>query len=220
MRAMIFDLDGTLIDTVYAHVLAWQRSFGIDGIIVPAWEIHRGIGLSGKQLAMTLVRNLGRDITADQAELLDNRHSQILKELLPQVAPLPGAVELLRHLGQLKVPYGIATSGKRDGLEEPLKRLGITENAVVVSASDVERAKPEPDLFLLCQERLKMHPEHCFVVGDAIWDLLAAKRAGMLGVGMLTGGIGEEEFIRAGAYRIYRDPAEFDTRLHEVGLET
>jgi HAD superfamily hydrolase (TIGR01549 family) len=110
-----------------------------------------------------------------------------MKELLHHVAPLSGAVDLLRHLREMKVPYGIATSGERKDLEEPLKQLAIGPDTVVVCASDVEHTKPEPEPFLVCRERLNIPAEHCFAVGDTVWDMLAARRAGILGVGVLSG---------------------------------
>jgi HAD superfamily hydrolase (TIGR01509 family) len=218
MRALIFDLDGTLIDTVYAHVIAWQRSFAGERMNVSARIFHAKIGLGGKELAITVARESGNPISHDQAEALDQRHSVIMKELLPRAEPLPGATALLHHLRELKVPYGIATSGDRSGLEEPLRRLGISDDVVVACKSDVERAKPEPDLFVACQQRLNVVPKDCFVVGDAIWDMLGARRSGMLGVGVLTGGIGKAELTQAGAYRVYRDPAELNSRLYELGF--
>jgi len=218
MRALIFDLDGTLIDTVYAHVVAWQRSFAIDEMIVPAWMLHAKIGLGGKALAIAIGRELGRSIPDDQAEALDKRHGVIKKELLPHAEPLPGAVSLIKHLRELNVPCGIATSGSRTDSQEPLRRLGLSDDAVVVCKSDVKRAKPEPDLFLACQERLKVPAQDCFVVGDAVWDMLAARRSAMLPVGVLSGGIGKAELTEAGAYRVYRDAAELDANLYSLGL--
>jgi HAD superfamily hydrolase (TIGR01549 family) len=218
MRALIFDLDGTLIDSVYAHVLSWQKSFAAEGIQVPAWSIHTKIGLSGKELALAIGRELRKPVSEDEADRLDKRHGAIMKELLPRAEPLPGAAALLRRLRELNVPWGIATSGDRAGVEQALHSLGLFDNVIAVCKSDVEHAKPEPDLFLACQERLKVPARDCFVVGDAVWDMLAARRSGMLGVGLLTGGIGRAELTQAGAYRVYGDPAELDARRHELGL--
>jgi HAD superfamily hydrolase (TIGR01509 family) len=217
MRALIFDLDGTLIDTVYAHVIAWQKSFAADDIVVPAWKLHQKIGLGGKRLAITIAREMGKTVSADQADSLDQRHGAVMKELMPHAMPLDGARELLRHLHQLEIPFGIATSGERSGVKEPLQQLGLPDDAIVISKSDVKYAKPEPDLFLACRERLDVPPEQCFVVGDATWDMLAAQRSGMLGIGVLTGGVSRSELTQAGAYRVYQDPAELDEHLYELG---
>jgi HAD superfamily hydrolase (TIGR01509 family) len=218
MRALIFDLDGTVIDSVYAHVVSWQRSFAVEDLHVPAWSIHTKIGLSGKELAMAIGQELGKPLSEDQAVGLDKRHGAIMKELLPKPKPLPGAAALLRRLREMNVPWGIATSGDRSGVEEALRSLGFSDDVTAVCKSDVEHAKPEPDLFLACQERLKVSAKDCFVVGDAVWDMLAARRSGMLGVGVLTGGIGRAELTQAGAYRVYGDPADLDASLHELGL--
>ena len=114
--------------------------------------------------------------------------------------------------------HGIATSGRRPEIDESLVALGVPAEMVVVERGDVLRAKPEPDLFLACQERLGVAIGDCYVVGDAVWDLLAARRAGMLSVGLLTGGYGEDELRAAGAFRVYRDPAELLDSLDELGI--
>ena len=218
MRALIFDLDGTLIDSVYAHVMAWQKAFAAEGLQVPAWSIHTKIGLGGQELAQAIGRERGQPVSEGEAKEIDKRHSAIMKELLPVPEPLPGAGALLRRLSELHVPWGIATSGDRAGVDKALRSLGLPDDVTVVCKSDVEHAKPEPDLFLACQERLKVPARDCFVVGDAVWDMLAARRSGMLGVGVLTGGIGRSELSQSGAYRIYDDPAQLDSRKYELGL--
>ena len=220
MRALIFDLDGTLIDSVYAQVLAWQKSFEAAGLQVPAWSIHGKIGLGGHDLAQAVGRELGESLIDDRAEEMDKRHSIMLKELLPVARPLPGAPELLRRLQELRIPWGIATSGDRSGAENALRSLGLVDDVIMVTKEDVERAKPHPDLFLACREHLGIPSKDCFVVGDAVWDMLAAQRSGMLGIGLLTGGISRDELTVAGAYRVYGDPAELDVRWHELGLVT
>ena len=137
---------------------------------------------------------------------------------MPVRRPLPGAVELLAFLRSANITHGIATSGHRPDIDASLAVLGIGEETVVVERGDVSRAKPEPDLFLACQERLGVRPEDCYVIGDAVWDLLATRRAGMLSIGVLTGGYGEDELNRAGAYRVYRDAAELFRSLDELGV--
>jgi HAD superfamily hydrolase (TIGR01509 family) len=218
MRAVIFDLDGTLVDSVYAHVFAWQRVLGEAGIHIEGWKIHRLIGMSGGLLTRAAAREIGRDLPEAEAEALQKRHGVVYKELLPVRRPLPGAIELLRHLRETRIAHGIATSGRRDDVKPSLAALEVPDDVVVVDRSDVERAKPEPDLFLACQSRLKVQPEECYVVGDAVWDLLAARRAGMLGVGLLSGGYGEEELARAGAYRVYQDPAHLLAAIYQLGV--
>jgi HAD superfamily hydrolase (TIGR01509 family) len=217
-QSLIFDLDGTLIDTVYAHVFAWQRALAEAGMAVEGWRIHRRIGMSGGLLTRALARELGREIAPDEARALQDRHGRLFLELLPNRTPLPGAVALIRYLQELGVRFGIATSGRRPEIDASLDALGVGPDVVVIERRDVERAKPEPDLFLACQERMGVEAQHCYVVGDAVWDLLAARRAGMLSVGLLSGGYGEDELLTAGAFRVYRDAAELHRSLDELGL--
>jgi HAD superfamily hydrolase (TIGR01509 family) len=218
MHALIFDLDGTLVDTVYAHVFAWQRALVELGSPVDGWRIHRRIGMSGGLFARAVAREIGRRLSDAEAEDLQRRHGEIFRELLPERRPLPGAITLLQSLRRDGVIHGIATSGRRPEIDRSLEALGIPPDTVVVDRGDVARAKPEPDLFLACQERLGVSPVDCYVVGDAVWDLLAARRAGMLSVGVLTGGYGEDELRAAGAFRVYRDPAELHESLDELGV--
>ena len=218
MRALIFDLDGTLIDTVYAHVFAWQRALSENGFGVDGWRIHRRIGMSGGLFARALAKEIGRDVSAAEAISLQNRHGELFREFLPERRPLPGAIQLLEHLRASGIVHGIATSGRRPEIDESLNALGIGPETVVVERNDVLRAKPEPDLFLACQERLGVGINECYVVGDAVWDLLAARRAGMLSVGLLSGGYGEDELVSSGAFRVYRDAEELYRSLDELGI--
>jgi HAD superfamily hydrolase (TIGR01509 family) len=218
MPALIFDLDGTLVDTVYAHVFAWQRALAEAGLAVDGWRIHRRIGMSGGLFTRAVARELGRDITTEEAERLQKRHGELFREFLPQRRALPGAPELLRALREAHVPYGIATSGRRPEIDASLAVLGIGPETIVVERGDVLRAKPAPDLFLACQQRLGVPVDDCFVIGDAVWDLLAARRARMLCIGLLSGGYGEDELTRAGAFRVYRDAAELHASLDELGV--
>jgi HAD superfamily hydrolase (TIGR01509 family) len=220
MRALIFDLDGTLVDTVYAHALAWQRVLDEAGFPIEGWKVHRLIGMSGGLITKAAAHEIGRDLTEGETERMQKRHGELYRALLPQRRPLPGAIDLLTHLRESNILHGIATSGRRDDAKPSLDVLSLPADAVVVDRNDVERAKPEPDLFLAVQRKLGVKPEECYVVGDAVWDLLAARRAGMLGIGLLSGGYGEEELARAGAYRVYRNPAELLASFYQLGLRT
>jgi len=218
MRALIFDLDGTLVDTVYAHIFAWQQALAEAGMAIDGWRIHRRIGMSGGLFTRGVARELGRDISAMEEEALQRRHGELFRQLLPERRPLPGAVELISFLRLNTILFGIATSGRRPEINASLDVLGIGDETVVVERGDVARAKPEPDLFLACQQRLGIGVSDCYVIGDAVWDLLAARRAGMLSIGLLSGGYGEDELSRAGAFRVYRDPAELHRSLDELGM--
>jgi HAD superfamily hydrolase (TIGR01509 family) len=218
MPALIFDLDGTLVDTVYAHVFSWQRALAEAGMAVDGWRIHRRIGMSGGLFTRAIAREIGREITEAEADALQQRHGELFHEFLPERTPLPGAVNLLRFLRESGVPHGIATSGRRPEIDASLEVLGVGAETVVVERGDVLRAKPAPDLFLNCQQRLGVPVDDCFVVGDAVWDLLAARRARMLSIGLLSGGYGEDELTRTGAFRVYRDAAELHDSLDELGI--
>ena len=218
MRALILDLDGTLVDTVYAHIFAWQQALAEGGILIEGWRIHRKIGMSGGLLTRAVAREVGREISSAEEEALQRRHGKIFAELLPERRPLPGAVELIRFLYANNILFGIATSGTHGDIKPSLDVLGIKDETVIVERSAVARAKPEPDLFLVCQQRLGVAVNECYAVGDAVWDLLAARRAGMLSIGLLSGGYGKDELSQAGAYRVYRDPAELHRSLDELGI--
>jgi phosphoglycolate phosphatase-like HAD superfamily hydrolase len=155
--ALIFDLDGTLIDTVYAHVFAWQRALAEAEMPIDGWRIHRRIGMSGGLFARAVAREVGRELTDAETEEIQRRHGEIFRGLLPERRPLPGA-------------------------------LGV-------------------------------QPVDCYVVGDAVWDLLAARRARMLSIGLLSGGYGADELLAAGAFRVYEDSAELHRSLDELGFE-
>jgi HAD superfamily hydrolase (TIGR01549 family) len=218
MPALIFDLDGTLVDTVYAHVFAWQRALGERGMAIDGWRIHRRIGMSGGLFTRAVGRELGRELTDDEARDIQARHGELFRELLPERRALPGAADLLADLRAHDVRHGIATSGRRPEIDASLAVLGVPSETVVVPRGEVARAKPEPDLFLECARRLGVEPGDCFVVGDAVWDLLAARRARMLSIGLLSGGYGADELQGAGAFRTYRDAAELRESLDELGI--
>jgi HAD superfamily hydrolase (TIGR01509 family) len=186
---------------------------------IDGWRIHRRIGMSGGLFARAVAREVGRELSPDEAENLQRRHGEIFRELLPVRRPLPGARELLEELRRRGVIHGIATSGRRPEIDKSLEALGVGDETVVIDRGNVVRAKPAPDLFLACQEALGVEAGDCYVVGDAVWDLLAARRAHMLSIGLLSGGYGADELLAAGAYRVYEDAAELRESLDELGIE-
>jgi len=216
--AFIFDLDGTLIDSVYQHVLAWREALEEAGVELAVWRIHRRIGMSGGLLVNALARETGREVTPDEASRLQQLHAKAYLRQLSRVRPLPGARELLRYLTKIGVPWAIATSGALEGARPALALLEISADAVVITRDMVEHAKPDPDLFVAAARRLGAPIGTSVVVGDSVWDLLAARRAGALGVGVLSGGYGQDELETAGAYRVYQDPADLLEHLDEVGV--
>jgi HAD superfamily hydrolase (TIGR01509 family) len=216
--AFLFDLDGTLIDSVYQHVLAWHEALEELGLSLGVWRIHRRIGMSGGLLVQALSREIGQRLTTEQAQKLQERHAAAFKRYQGGIQPLPGARELLQQLSRAEVPYAIATSGRPEGAQSALERLGIRPEVPVITRQEVQRAKPDPDLFLAAARRLNVPMTRAMVVGDSVWDLLAARRAGCLGIGLLSGGYGKEELEQVGAYRVYQDPADLLAHLDEVGV--
>lgn len=217
-QAFVFDLDGTLVDSVYQQVLAWQEALENMGMRVSVWRIHRKIGMSGGLFAAALARETGHAFTGEEAAEVRRLHAEAYARLSKEIRPLPGAIELLHHLTEVGVPWAVATSGYLGTAGPTLVKLGIPEGVPVITRDQVAHAKPDPDLFLAAAARLGVDITHAMVVGDSVWDLLAARRAGSLGIGLLSGGYGREELERAGAYRVYDDPADLLGHLDEVGV--
>ena len=214
----LFDLDGTLVDSVYQHVLAWKDALDAEKIELSVWRIHRRIGMSGGLFTNMLLRETGMEVSPDRLDRLRRLHAESYRQRIAQVRPLPGARDLLAALTDGGIPWAIATSGRMETAAHNLAALGVDPAKVPVVTRDlVKYAKPDPDLFLAAAERLGAPIESAVVVGDAIWDMLAARRCRALGVGLMSGGYGQEELIRAGAARVYDDPADLLRHLDEVG---
>jgi len=216
--AFVFDLDGTLVDSVYQHVLAWHEALQSEGVQLAVWRIHRKIGMSGGLLTNILLRETGVDLSAERIERLQRRHAEAYKRVASQIQPLPGARALVAALTDAGIPWAIATSGRMETAAPVLATLGVSPERVPVITRDlVKYAKPDPDLFLAAAARLGVSIQAASVVGDSVWDMLAARRAHSLGIGLLSGGYGTEELERAGAYRVFEDPADLLEHLDEVG---
>ena len=216
--SFLFDLDGTLVDSVYQHVLAWREALETEGIDLSVWRIHRKIGMSGGLFTNMLLRETQVEIDPARVERLQRLHAEAYKRNRDDVRPLPGATALLNTLTNAEIRWAIATSGRIETAGPILDKLGVDLSRVpVVTRDQVKFAKPEPDLFLVAAERLGVRIETASVVGDSVWDMLAATRARALGIGLLSGGYGLEELERAGAYRVYEDPADLLKHLDEVG---
>jgi HAD superfamily hydrolase (TIGR01509 family) len=218
MPAFLFDLDGTLVDSVYQHVLAWRDALEIAGLPLSVWRIHRRIGMSGGLFVNALARETGHTLSEGEVTRMLQLHGEAYRKYASQVRPLPGARDLLNYLAGQGVAHAIATSGYRETAVHALTSLGVSPDLPLVTRDQVAHAKPDPDLFLAAAALLGVPIEDCVVVGDSIWDLLAARRARALSIGLLSGGYGEEELERAGAYRIYQDPADLLAHLDEVGV--
>ncbi len=214
----LFDLDGTLVDSVYQHVLAWRTALEEAGIQLAVWRIHRRIGMSGGLFVNALIRETGRELTREEIGRLQEGHRRAYLALAAQVQPLPGSIQLLRHLTSVRIPWAIATSGVAEVAGPALAMLGVPGGVPIVTRDQVPFAKPDPDLFLAGADRLGLDVRNAMVVGDSIWDMLAAQRARALGVGLLSGGYGQDELERAGAFRVYADPADLLAHLDELGV--
>jgi HAD superfamily hydrolase (TIGR01549 family) len=218
--AILFDLDGTLLDTVYDHVAAWSAALAGAGIIIPKWKIHRRIGMSGRSLVPQLLRELKNPPRKVDIESLEEKHDTEFQNINPRPDPLPGANELLDYLTRRGIRWAIATTGGKKQTKHLLKDLEIPRKVPVVTGDDVANAKPSPDVFVFAAERLKVPIGDCIVVGDSIWDVLAAGRKRALPVGLLSGGYSQEELERAGAFRVYADPADMLLHIEDLGALT
>ena len=214
----LFDLDGTLVDSVYQHVLAWKEALNAEGINISVWRIHRKIGMSGGLITNQLLRETGLDISAERVERLRLSHAHAYRRHADEIRPLPGARELLAWLTDAGIPWAIATSGRMETAAVNLAALGVDPKITpVVTRDQVRYAKPDPDLFTEAAKRLRAPIQTAMVVGDSIWDMLAATRCRALGVGLLSGGYGPDELRQAGAIRVYEDPADLLEHIDEVG---
>ena len=219
--AFLFDLDGTLIDSVYQHVRAWHLALRGEGIELSVWRIHRKIGMSGGLFTNQLLRELGAPIEEDSIQRLRARHAELFLGLSNEVVPLPGAVDLLQALSDLDLPWAIATSGGMETAAANLRALAVDpQNSIVVTRDQVNYAKPDPDLFVEAARRLGTSAQGSYVIGDSIWDMIAAARCGAIGIGLLSGDYGREELMDAGALRVYDDPADMLKHLDEIAPRT
>ena len=216
--AFLFDLDGTLIDSVYQHVVAWREALEGVGINLPIWKIHRRIGMSGGLFVAALAREVDTDLDHDMLARLPSLHADAYIDKFDSVRALPGATTLLATLTDNGVPWAIATSGVERYARLALDLLGIPQDTPLVTRDQVRYAKPDPDLFLTAAQRIEVDIRDSIVVGDSVWDLLAARRANALGIGLLSGGYGREELIYAGAFRVYEDPGDLLVHIDEVGV--
>ena len=218
MPAILFDLDGTLVDSNYQHVNAWSETLLAAGLVIPRWKIHRRVGMSGRSMLQELLRELGDTQGRIDLDQLERQHDSRFRRAIPHLKPLPGVNQLLSHLSRHGIRFAIATTGGREQTLRLLKRLKVPARMPVVTGDDVKRAKPSPDIFAAAARQLNAAMSDCIVVGDSVWDLLAAVRQSALGVGFLSGGYGQEELERAGAFRVYSDAADMLMHIEQLGL--
>ena len=212
--AAILDVDGTLVDTNYHHALAWYRAFRQHGIVLPIWRIHRHIGMGGDQLVSALTSD---EMEEQKGEDIRAAEKTLYFELIEEVQPLTGARELIEDLRRAGRKVVLASSAKPEEVDHYLELLdarGIVDDWT--TSGDVESTKPEPDLVHAAVE--KAGEGDAVMVGDSTWDCLAAKRAGLETVAVLTGGFSEQELLDAGAACVYESIEELRGRLSETPL--
>ncbi len=216
--AVLFDVDGTLVDSNYLHVYAWQRAFADHKIPVDAWRIHRSIGMDGT----TLVQDLSGGVDDDTQQRLSELHGRHYRDVAALLRPLPGAQALLRRVAELGLQVVLATSAPEDELAM-LRDVLDCDDVVshVTNSGDVDTAKPRPDIIQIALDRAGVDADQAVFVGDAVWDVEACERAGVPCIGVLTGGAGRDELRDAGAVGVFEDPSELlddiaETRLMEL----
>lgn len=216
--AILFDLDGTLLDSNYEHVLAWRRALRHEGVEISNAFLHRCIGMRGELLIKAAFKEIGQTFRDRTRVRLEKLHKRYFKEALSSINPLPGASALLKALSRRRISWAIATGGDKETVLKMIQHLPVSAATPVITADHVEHAKPDPDVFLIAAQELGVALNDCIVIGDSIWDLLGARRAKALGVGLRCGGYGEAELVQAGAYRVYKDPADLLDHLSEIGI--
>ncbi len=201
VKAVFLDIDGTLMDTNYLHIEAWAQAFEEVGARPPRSRIHHQVGKGSDRLIPEFVED------DQKAERVSELHSEYYAQLQERGHPLPGAKELVTSLVDRGYEVWFATSAKPEELEHHMKELGAKEDiAGVVSSDEAEESKPAPDIFGLALERAGVSPEEAVVVGDSIWDIEAAKEAGIRAAAVMTGGaFSRAELEEAGAYAVYQD---------------
>ena len=202
--AVLFDIDGTLADSNYAHIDAWWRAFRAAGESVDAWRIHRAIGMDSSKLLESLLPDASEE-TRDTAKQF---HTAFYSEHMPQLRLLPGARDLLEAVAGRGHAVVLATSAPQNELDRLLELLDAEQwIAAVTSSEDVEQAKPDPGIIEVALQKAGVDADHAVMVGDAMWDVESAERVGVTCIGVMTGGIGGDELRGAGAAAVYDDAA-------------
>jgi HAD superfamily hydrolase (TIGR01509 family) len=216
---LLLDLDGTLVDSVYEHIMAWREALEDAEIRLPHWKIHRRIGMSGRLFLPTLLRELGKHIDKAEIQSIERIRANIFRKRIPEIRIQPGSKELLEYFAKVGARWAVVTSGDRSQVDQLLRNFDIPSGVPVITGDDVAAAKPAPDTFVLAAQRLEVAPHDSIVIGDSPWDLLAAQRMKSLGVGLLCGGYAQSELERAGAYRVYDDPGDLLLHIEELGIQ-
>jgi HAD superfamily hydrolase (TIGR01509 family) len=208
--AVLFDMDGTLVDSNYLHVHAWTRAFHDVGIAVESWRIHRSIGMDGARLLETL----SGDADDDTQKRAKDLHLRYLREAAPLLRRLPGARELLERIRSLDLQIVLATSSSEEELALSRPVLDCEDLLTAATSSkDVDVAKPEPTIIKVALQRAGVDAGDAVYVGDAVWDIVACDRAGVRAIGLLSGGVSRDELENAGAEAVFENPRELADHL-------
>ena len=211
---VVLDVDGTLVDTVYQHTVIWAQAFATVDVDVPMWRLHRAIGMGGDRLVAEVA---GDEVEEKYGDQVRAEHDDRFGSLIDEIRPLPGAAELLDALRERGLKVVLASSGQKEQTKRLLGLFGGEERSQAWTASDdVEASKPAPDLIQVALE--KVDGKNALVIGDAVWDIGAAKKAGLSSIGLRCGGFGEAELLDAGASQVYRDPEDLLAHLDETAL--
>ena len=198
--AVLFDLDGTLVDTVQTRISAWVEALGDAGFPTTRDRLAPLIGVDGKRLAREIAAQAGVVLDESRAEAIDSRSGEVYERMNRSPRPLPGVRELVEVIEARRLGWAIATSSRKAQVATSVSALGLDAEPTIVDASRVERAKPEPDLLLLAAQQLEVPPAKCWYVGDSTWDMVAAVAAGMIPIGVTAGAAVDEGALRgAGA---------------------
>lgn len=213
--AVLFDIDGTLVDSNYLHVQAWQRAFAEVGIDVELWRVHRSIGMDGS----TLVKSFSGDASDDAKSQLKDLHSRYYKESASLLRPLPGARALLRRVADLGLQVVFATSAPEDELAM-LREVLDSDDLVsaVTSSEDVDTAKPKPDIVNVALSKAGVGADRAVFVGDAVWDAEACERAEVISIGVLSGGVSRGELEKAGAVAVFENAQDLLDNLDDTAI--
>jgi HAD superfamily hydrolase (TIGR01493 family) len=213
--AVLFDVDGTLVDSNYLHVHAWCRAFDEAGIAVESWRIHRSIGMDGDRL----IETLSGDADACAQKRAKDLHLRYLKEAAPLLRPLPGARELLQRIRSLGLQVVLASSANEDELSMSRAVLDCDDLVSAATSSvDVDVAKPEPSIIEVALDRAGVDADHAVYVGDAVWDVIASGRAGVPAIGLLSGGISRAELEKAGAQAVFDNPRDLCDHIDSTAV--
>lgn len=213
--AVLFDIDGTLVDSNYVHVHAWAKAFHEEGLVVESWRIHRSIGMDGERL----LHSLSGDADDEVQSRLKDLHLRYFREAAPLLQRLPGVRELLERVRSLGLQIVLASSSSEDELKLSRPVLDCEDLvATATSSEDVDVAKPEPTIIEIALDRAGVDADHAVYVGDAVWDIVACGRAGVRAIGLLSGGVSRGELEKAGAEAVFENAQDLVDHLEETSI--